>query len=147
MGSKIVENVKGKLRDYLTEFELKPYRGRKCLSIRVWRERIKEAAGVMFNEFGARLSTISCVEHASFMEIIYHLPLDREGIIVNLRIDVPKTDLTADSITPIIAGADFIEREIHDLFGVEFKGHPSLKRVILADTWPEGVHPLRKSGS
>jgi Ni,Fe-hydrogenase III component G len=40
-------------------------------------------------------------------------------------------------------GANYIEREIRDLFGIEFPGHPEPKRLILPDGWPEGKHPLR----
>ncbi|MHA1469845.1 MAG: NADH-quinone oxidoreductase subunit C, partial [Candidatus Asgardarchaeia archaeon] len=35
-------------------------------------------------------------------------------------------------------------REIHDVLGIDFKNHPNLERLILADDWPEGVYPLRK---
>jgi formate hydrogenlyase subunit 5 len=40
--------------------------------------------------------------------------------------------------------AEWIEREIQDLLGIRFDGHPNPKRLILADDWPEGVYPLRK---
>jgi NADH:ubiquinone oxidoreductase subunit C len=62
---------------------------------------------------------------------------------VSLRTTVKKTNPEVDSITPVIKGAAFIEREIHDLFGVKFRGHPSLKRLILPPRW-KGEPPLRK---
>jgi Ni,Fe-hydrogenase III component G len=43
-----------------------------------------------------------------------------------------------------VAAAEWIEREIHDILGIDFKNHPNLKRLILFDDWPEGVYPLRK---
>ncbi|RLI62527.1 MAG: hydrogenase large subunit, partial [Candidatus Asgardarchaeum californiense] len=48
------------------------------------------------------------------------------------------------SITDIYPVADFYEREIMDLFGVEFEGHPKPRRFILPDNWPKNVYPLRK---
>ncbi|MRR08830.1 Fe-S-binding domain-containing protein, partial [bacterium] len=48
------------------------------------------------------------------------------------------------SITPVIAGANWSEREIRDLLGVEFDGHPDPRRLVLSDDWPQGVHPLRR---
>jgi Ni,Fe-hydrogenase III component G len=49
-----------------------------------------------------------------------------------------------ESITPLIPAAEWIEREIHDILGIEIKNHPNMRRLILADDWPEGVYPLRK---
>ena len=58
-----------------------------------------------------------------------------------LRIKV-RTDEAAPSITPIFRGADWYEREVYDLFGVRFDGHPNLTRIMMPDDW-QG-HPLRK---
>src|SRR5262245_31625235 len=54
-----------------------------------------------------------------------------------------RTDQEAPSITPMVAGANWYEREAFDLFGIEFKGHPNLQRIMLPDTW-QG-HPLRRT--
>lgn len=137
------EEIKERLREYFIEYELKPFAKGKCVFMRIRKGGIREAAEALFNEFGAKLNTVSAVEHASFFELIYHFSLPERGVLVNLRIETGK-DEGVDSITPLIPGANFIEREIHDLFGVRFEGHPDFRRVILPDDWPEGVHPLRK---
>ena len=62
----------------------------------------------------------------------------RLRILVGVDGDVP----TAPSITGVYPGANFYEREVYDLFGIEFTGHPDLTRIMLPDDW-EG-HPLRK---
>jgi NADH-quinone oxidoreductase subunit C len=49
-----------------------------------------------------------------------------------------------DSITPIFPGAEWIEREMWEMLGINFSGHPNLKRLLLADDWPEGKYPLRQ---
>ena len=51
----------------------------------------------------------------------------------------------APTITDIIPGALLYEREIHDLFGVKFEGHPNLEPLILPEDWPRDVHPMCKN--
>lgn len=58
------------------------------------------------------------------------------------RIQVPESDPTIDSIYPVYPGIDFQEREVYDLFGIVFEGHPDLSRILMPESW-EG-HPLRK---
>ena len=62
-----------------------------------------------------------------------------------IKAGVPGDDPTIQSISPIYAGANFYEREVWDLMGIVFEGHPDLTRIVLPDEW-EG-HPLRKDYS
>jgi NADH-quinone oxidoreductase subunit C len=54
-----------------------------------------------------------------------------------------KDNPEVDSITPLFPGAEWIEREMWEMLGIKFKGHPNLKRLLLSDDWPEGKYPLR----
>jgi NADH-quinone oxidoreductase subunit C len=61
---------------------------------------------------------------------------------VRLRVFLPSDEPVIDSITSVWPSANFYEREVFDLFGVRFSGHPNLRRIMMPDEW-EG-HPLRK---
>jgi NADH-quinone oxidoreductase subunit C len=54
-----------------------------------------------------------------------------------------RTDRDAPSITPMVPGANWYERELYDLFGIHFDGHPDLRRIMLPDDWRG--HPLRRT--
>ncbi|MFZ0911934.1 MAG: NADH-quinone oxidoreductase subunit C, partial [Candidatus Korobacteraceae bacterium] len=76
---------------------------------------------------------------------ISHLfSLDPEHLYVLLESPVSEKDPRIESITEIILGANWAEREFRDAIGVHPDGHPDPRRLLLADDWPEGVFPLRR---
>jgi NADH-quinone oxidoreductase subunit C len=75
-------------------------------------------------------------------QISYHILSHAMKQRVRLRAFVSSDDPVIDSITPVWPSANFYEREVFDLFGVRFAGHPNLRRIMMPDEW-EG-HPLRK---
>ena len=78
------------------------------------------------------------------LEVVYNLrSLDRRADLrVKVELDLAG-DLTVDSVVPLWRGADWLEREAFDMFGVTFKGHPDLRRILMWETYAEG-YPLRK---
>lgn len=114
------------------------------LYVEVQREDSPDTARKLFVDLGGRFVTATGSDIGDELEVLYHFFYDAVGLAVNMRVKAPKAEPTVPSITPEVPAAAWIEREIRDLLGLEFEGHPRPERLILADDWPEGVHPLRK---
>ncbi len=90
------------------------------------------------------LSTITGMDlEGGKLAVIYHF--EAKGVTVSVKEIVPTSKPVADSIVPLIPGAILYEREVFDMIGVKFEGHPDLRRLVLPEDFPKGVHPLRKS--
>ena len=99
----------------------------------------------IFKELGLRFSTASGVHTPLGFEILYHFSFDKAGEFYSVRILIEdKAKPEVDSITPLFPGAEWIEREIWEMLGINFRNHPNLKRLLLADDWPDSVYPLRR---
>jgi len=122
-------------------FETSVPRARRIF-VRVYKECLKDVILFLKNEGFAHLSAITGLELDDVIELLYHL--NRGGIELTVRVKLPLNEVSVPSITDIIPGSSLYEREVHDLLGVKFDGHPDLRRLILPDEWTEGVYPLRK---
>jgi len=106
--------------------------------------RTIEVAERMFAMDGCRLATATAIDVRDGIDVLYHWCFEPAGAVVTLKVLAERPELTVDSIANIIPAANWIEREMHDLLGVNFRNHPDMRRLILDDSWPEGVYPLRK---
>lgn len=89
------------------------------------------------------LADITSTDQGTEFEIIYHLyAIPDNGGKLAVRTRVPREAAQLDSLTQIYPTADWQEREIFDLMGIRFQGHPNLVRVLLPDDFVG--HPLRK---
>ncbi len=99
----------------------------------------------LFEDIGARFCIATGIDSDDCFEILYHYSYDQTGCVITIKTFIRDREKPAiESITPFLPGAEWIEREIHDILGIDFKNHPNLRRLILADDWPEGVYPMRK---
>ena len=105
---------------------------------------LKDTPGQAFNY----LVDVTAVEYRDRerpIEVVYFLrALERR---VDLRIKVELSaaaELALDSVSSLWNGADWLEREVYDMFGITFTGHPDLRRILMWETYAEG-YPLRKS--
>jgi NADH-quinone oxidoreductase subunit C len=118
------------------------------MTIYVDRANIREACALLRDDAECAfnfLSDITCVDRYPAeprFEVIYHLLSISKKERVRLKVRVDSASLTVDSLTSLWPGANYFEREVFDLFGIRFTGHPYLRRLLMPEDW-EG-HPLRK---
>ena len=136
----VVERIREKFSDKVDIFE----KSSKRAYVFIDKKYIKDIIQFIFRDLGARFSIASGIDNPGYMEILYHMAFDKNNIFVTVKTQVSKPELEVDSITNIVPGAVWIEREISELLGIKFKGHSKPERLLLADDWPEDVYPLRK---
>lgn len=99
----------------------------------------------LFDKLALRFVISTGIDAEHCFEVLHHFTDDECGCIVTVKAFIRDREAPSiESITHLIPGAEWIEREIHDILGIHFENHPNLKRLILTDDWPEGVYPLRK---
>ncbi|MGA2400666.1 MAG: NADH-quinone oxidoreductase subunit C [Syntrophobacteraceae bacterium] len=80
----------------------------------------------------------------SMFLVAHDFAFDKDNLLCSVLTHLPEDHPKVDSISDLVPAANWAEREIFDLVGIEPIGHPYMKRLVLPDGWPEGVHPLRK---
>ncbi len=117
----------------------------------VAREAILDALRLLRDEPSLRYSHCSDVTAVDYLDlgieprfcVVYHLYSFQNNHRLRLRAPVPEDDPQIDSCAALYPTANWHEREVFDLFGIGFRGHPDLKRILLPDDW-DGPPPLRK---
>jgi len=116
------------------------------LTLEIAAVKISSICGFLkFDQGFARLSTVTAVDRYPAeprFEVVYHLHSVEHNRRVRLKCRLSGTEPAIDSVTSVWRGANWYEREVFDLFGIQFRNHPNLKRIMMPDDW-EG-HPLRK---
>ncbi len=138
----IKDNIKDalgkKVKDWFVKNERRVY-------ITILKEDLKDVARLLYEDLGLRFCTASGIDNENNLEIIYHFSFDKTGEIFSLRVFIEdKNKPQVDSLTSIFSAASWIEREIHEMLGVDFVGHPNLKHLLLREDWPQCSFPLRK---
>jgi Ni,Fe-hydrogenase III component G len=99
----------------------------------------------LFEDVGCRFVIATGIDADNCFELLYHFAYDQLGCVITIKAFIrDRENPVIESITQFLPAAEWIEREIHDVLGIDFKNHPNLRRLILADDWPAGVYPLRK---
>ena len=119
------------------------------LSVQVKAEGWHDIAGFLHDDPSMAFDHMTDICSADFpddlerFEVIYHFLSLPHGTRLRVKARVTEDDPTIPSITDIWKGADFLEREVYDLMGIRFSGHPDLRRILMPEDYDEG-YPLRK---
>ncbi len=139
-GPETAETIMERMKEFGTVEQARKNRVR----VRTRASRLPDAIRIARAVLGYdRLISISTADTGTVFELLYHL-FGPDRIVLTLVVEVPRENPVTLSLSDLLPPAAVYERQIHDLFGIRFEGHPNLKKIILNEDWPEGEYPLRK---
>jgi len=142
MNQRELEDRLAQLEDKLITMER---RSHNRISLQCEAEHAYEINRFLFEDVHARFVIATGIDSDNCFEVLYHYSYDQTGCVITVDAFIrDRVHPSIESIAPRIPGADWVEREMHDLLGIDFLHHPDMRRLILSDNWPEGVYPLRK---
>jgi NADH-quinone oxidoreductase subunit C len=105
---------------------------------------ITNVAEYLYRKEGFRFIIASALHTKKGFEIHYHFSKDDIGLILNIHVILDKNNPQIESLSNMFNASNWIEREMHELFGINFLNHPNQEKLISEGNWAEGVYPLRK---
>jgi NADH-quinone oxidoreductase subunit C len=140
MSKQVITNLRAKFGDRVDIYEHNDRRAYVTVSNEDW----IEVCRYMYEVEGGRLTTATGSDRPTGVELLYHFAIDPDRIVVNVRTTLKKPFPKIGALTPYYYAADFIEREIFDFLGVEFEGHPDLRKILSSHDRPADFHPMRR---
>ena len=105
---------------------------------------ITAISGYLWKSEGYRFIIASALHTRRGFEIYYHFSLDSAGLILSLHVVLDSDKPQIESLSNMFSASNWIEREMHELFGINFLNHPNQEKLISEGNWAEGVYPYRK---
>jgi len=93
---------------------------------------------------GFRFIIASALHSRRGFEIYYHFSFDAEGIILSIHVILDREKPHIESLSNMFSASNWIEREMHELLGIDFLNHPNQEKLLSEGNWAEGVYPYRK---
>jgi NADH-quinone oxidoreductase subunit C len=132
-----------KLRFRSDILEVKKKNGRRII-ITINPYVILDVAEYLYKSAGFRFIIASAIHSKKGFEIHYHFSKDSVGLILNIHVVLDKDNPQIESLSNMFNASNWIEREMHELFGINFLNHPNQEKLISEGNWAEGVYPMRK---
>lgn len=137
----IIENFEKSFGEDILETKKKNERR---IIITVKPEAILRISHFLHNVAGLRFIIASAVHTRRGFEVHYHFSRDEAGLILNIHVILDKVKPEIESLSNMFNASEWIEREMHELFGINFLNHPNQEKLISEGNWAEGVYPYRK---
>ena len=139
-----IENITKQFGEYIDQVAV---RNDRRATLTIHKEKIVEIADYLFRHLQWRFIIASAMESNQGIEILYHFSNDQSGLILNIKVILDKEKPEIESLTCLFEAANWIEREMHEILGINFLHHPNLEKLISEGNWAEGVYPYRKNES
>jgi NADH-quinone oxidoreductase subunit C len=137
----LIELLKFKFKNDIQNVYIR-YKNRVVMQVK--REVLKKVATYLYNEQGLRFIIATAMDNGDKFEIVYHFSKDDTGLMLNLQVFLSKEKPEIESLVPLFVAADWIEREMHELFGIRFLNHPNLVPLISDGNWKTDSFPYAK---
>jgi len=98
----------------------------------------------LFKTLGYRFIIASALHTKRGFEIYYHFSMDTTGLVLNLHVILDRVKPEIESLSNMFEASNWIEREMHELFGINFLNHPNLEQLLSEGNWATGEYPYRK---
>ncbi len=137
---KYIEEFKEKFPDIIKAEVV----NKKRLMVYIPKSLLKDITDYWFTGLQYRYIIVSAMDSKDGFELIYHFSDDRTGWVMSLNLMLSHDNPEIESMTSIVYGIEWIEREIMDILGVKFIDHPKPNRFLFAEDWPENEYPYRR---
>jgi NADH-quinone oxidoreductase subunit C len=137
----IIEKFKAKFNSDILEIAVK---NQKRIIVSIKPESLINIAGHLYRGEGFRFIIASALHTKKGFEIHYHFSKDSIGLILNIHVILDKDNPQIESLSNMFSASNWIEREMHELLGINFLNHPNQEKLISEGNWAEGIYPLRK---
>ena len=138
---RIIQSVRDKLGEMVTEVTV---RNNRRATVMIDPEQILPVASHLHHDLGLRFIIATALHTRKGFEILYHFSHDPSGLVLNIKMILPHEQPEIESLSNMFNASNWIEREMHELFGINFRNHPNQEKLISEGNWAEGVYPYRE---
>ncbi|MCU0379170.1 MAG: NADH-quinone oxidoreductase subunit C [Bacteroidales bacterium] len=118
-------------------------KGRRAI-VTIRHTAILDISEYLYKSEGYRFIIASALHTRRGFEIYYHFSFDADGSILSLHVILDKEKPHIESLSNMFSASNWIEREMHELFGIDFLNHPNQEKLLSEGNWADDVYPYRK---
>jgi Ni,Fe-hydrogenase III component G len=137
----IIEKIKAEFSSDILEIITG---NKKRVTITINPDSILKVAEYLYRTAGFRFIIATALHTKRGFEIHYHFSMDEIGLVLNIHVILNSENPHIESLSNMFNASNWIEREMHELFGIDFINHPNQEKLISEGNWAEGVYPYRK---